>query len=108
MASSKTASKNSRTSATSSKAAAIQGDVKLLIPCNAGRNAYVRNLKTQTNPNLATDSGAFVAAVRGLAETGHGPKVRAELSALATSFPQHGWAGVLARLDAADAFVAAA
>ena len=74
-----------------------------MIPLNAGRNAYIRNITTGQTPNLRTDSEAFVEEIRSLAGAGHGAKIRAELEQLAADLPEHGWDATLKRLIDAEA-----
>jgi hypothetical protein len=69
----------------------VLGEFKYLIPLNRGKHAYVRNLTNGRTAHLATDSEAFDAEIRSLAEAGHGAKVRAELAALAEAHPGQGW-----------------
>ena len=83
------------------------GAQKLFIPCNAGRNAYVYDVATGKNPNLAVGSPQFVAAVAKNVEAGHGAKVREELIALAERFPADGWDATLANLEAEGVLPAA-
>lgn len=82
------------------------GPQTIFIPCNYGRNAYVFSTKTGKNPNLAVESPAFVAAVAENVENGQGAKVREELTALATRFPDHGWDATLERLENAGVLTA--
>jgi len=102
MAGSKTQSKNNRTKSGAQRAANLS-DVRILIPCNNGRNAYVRDPKGNQNPNLATGSDAFTAAIAALNEAGFGAKIRTELAELAADYPEHGWDATAARLQAAGA-----
>ncbi|MDP9398190.1 MAG: hypothetical protein M3P96_10390 [Actinomycetota bacterium] len=85
----------------------VLGEYKYLIPLNAGRNAYVRNIVTGRTPNLRTDSEAFVAEIRQLAEGGHAAKVRVELESLAAAHPEDGWDATLKRLEEQGVFAAA-
>lgn len=82
----------------------VLGEYKYLIPLNSGRNAYVRNLVTGRTPNLRTDSEAFLDEIRQLAGNGHGAKIKAELEALATAHPEHGWDVTAKRLEEAGVF----
>jgi hypothetical protein len=86
-----------------SGAVSVLGEVKYVIPLNAGRNAYVRNITTGQTPNLRTDSDAFVEEIRTLSAAGHGSKIRVELEGLAAALPEHGWDATLKRLEAAEA-----
>ena len=95
-------SKNSRTVASpGQQKAQLIGDSKLIISCNAGKNAYVYVLVTGTTPHMATDSDAFVEAVRSNSAEGYAAKQRAELEVLAAANTT--WAATLTRLDAAGA-----
>lgn len=85
-------------------ALSVLGEFKYLIPLNQGRHAYVRNLTNGRTRHLATDSEAFVEEIRVLAGAGHGVKVRAELAALATAHPGHGWDTTQKRLVEAGVF----
>jgi hypothetical protein len=85
-------------------ALSVLGEFRYLIPLNRGRHAYVRNLTNGKTAHLATDSDAFVEEIRILAGAGHGPKVRAELSALAAANPSHGWDDAEKRLVEAGVF----
>ena len=69
-----------------------------------GRCAYVRNLTNGRTNHLKTDSEAFVEEIRVLTGAGHGPKIRAELKALATANPEHGWEATEDRLVEAGVF----
>lgn len=106
MAGAKTASKNSRPSSSAPKHAQTLGDTRLIIPCNAGKNAYVRDVVSGKNPNLATASDAFVEALRVNAAAGHGDKLRGELERLTREYPAHGWQDTLARVEQAGALAA--
>jgi hypothetical protein len=85
-------------------ALSVLGEYKYLIPLANGRFAYVRNLTNGRTNHLRTDSEAFVEEIRTLAAAGHGPKIRAELEALETSFPEHGWSVTEKRLVDAGVF----
>lgn len=85
-------------------ALSVLGEFKYVIPLNRGRHAYVRNLTNGRTAHLATDSDAFVDEIRALIEAGHGPKVRAELAALAEAHPGHGWDTAEKRLVEAGVF----
>lgn len=106
MAGAKTASKNSRPSSSAPKHAQTLGDTRLIIPCNAGKNAYVRDVASGKNPNLATASEAFVEALRVNTAAGHGEKLRDELERLSREHPDHGWDATLARAEQAGALSA--
>ena len=84
-------------------ALSVLGEFKYLIPLNRGKHAYVRNLTNGRTARLATDSEAFVEEIRVLAQAGHGTKIRAELNALATAHPGHGWDTTEKRLVEAGA-----
>lgn len=101
---SKTARASVRAGQTGQGGLSVLGEFKYLIPLNHGRHAYVRNLTTGRTAHLATDSDAFVAEVRSLAEAGHGAKVRAELTALAAANPGQGWDTTEKRLVEAGVF----
>ncbi len=85
-------------------ALSVLGEFKYLIPLNNGKHAYVRNLTNGRTAHLATDSEAFVEEIRTLAAAGHGPKIRAELTALAAAHPSHGWDATEKRLVEAGVF----
>ncbi len=101
---SKTARASVRAGQSTSGALSVLGEYKYLIPLADGRFAYVRNLTNGKTAHLRTDSDAFVAEVRVLAAAGHGAKVRAELTSLDESFPQHGWGATEKRLVDAGVF----
>ena len=82
----------------------VLGEFKYLIPLNKGRHAYVRNLTNGKTLHLRTDSDAFVEEIRVLAGAGHGVKVRAELTKLASAFPGDGWDATEKRLVDAGVF----
>ena len=82
----------------------VLGEFKYLIPLNNGKHVYLRNLLDGRSLHLATDSDAFVEAVKALAEAGHGAKVRAEIEAFAADYPaEQGWDTTLKALDEAGA-----
>ena len=85
-------------------ALSVLGEFKYLIPLNNGRHAYVRNLTNGKVTRLRTDSEAFVEEIRTLAGAGHGPKIRAELSARANAHPGHHWDETEKRLVDAGVF----
>ena len=85
-------------------ALSVLGEFKYLIPLNKGKHAYVRNLTNGKTVHLRTDSDAFVDEIKVLAGAGHGAKIRAELNALATAYPEHGWDATEKRLVDAGAF----
>ncbi|HZN17130.1 MAG TPA: hypothetical protein VFB84_02915 [Micromonosporaceae bacterium] len=85
-------------------ALSVLGEFKYLIPLNSGRHAYVRNLTNGKTVHLRTDSEQFVEEIRTLTAAGHGPKIRAELTALATTHPGHGWDTTQKRLVDAGVF----
>jgi hypothetical protein len=85
-------------------ALSVLGEFKYLIPLNSGKHAYVRNLTNGKVLRLRTDSDAFVEEIRTLAGAGHGPKIRAELAALAVTHPQHNWDATEKRLVDAGVF----
>lgn len=87
-----------------SGALSVLGEFKYLIPLNGGKYAYVRNLTNGQTAHHATDSEGFVAEIRSLIAAGHGPKLRAELSALAATHPSHGWDNTEKRLVEAGVF----
>ena len=89
-------------------ALSVLGEFKYLIPLNSGKHVYVRNLTNGKVTRLSTSSDAFVEEIRVLAGAGHGPKIRAELSALAEAHPQHNWDATEKRLVDAGVFDAAA
>ena len=90
--------------ATAGGALSVLGEFKYLIPLNGGRHAYVRNLTNGKTVRLRTDSEQFVEEIRTLTAAGHGTKIRAELGALATANPGHGWDTTEKRLVDAGVF----
>ena len=88
-------------------ALSVLGEFKYLIPLDSGKHAYVRNLTNGKTTRLRTDSDAFAEEIRVLAAAGHGTKIRAELTALATANPTHGWDDTEKRLVDAGVFEAA-
>ncbi|HEV7965209.1 MAG TPA: hypothetical protein VGP57_21875 [Actinoplanes sp.] len=101
---SKTARASVRAGQSTGGALSVLGEYKYLIPLANGRFAYVRNLTNGKTAHLRTDSDAFVEEIRVLAAAGHGAKIRAELSALDSSFPQDGWDKTEKRLADAGIF----
>ncbi|BAL86523.1 hypothetical protein AMIS_13030 [Actinoplanes missouriensis 431] len=101
---SKTARASVRAGQSASGALSVLGEYKYLIPLANGRFAYVRNLTNGKTTHLKTDSDAFVEEVRVLAAAGHGAKIRAELTALHTASPEHGWDATEKRLADAGVF----
>lgn len=101
---SKTARASVRAGQGAGGALSVLGEYKYLIPLNKGKHAYVRNLTTGKTLHLRTDSEAFVEEIRTLAAAGHGPKIRAELNALAAAEPSHGWDATEKRLVDAGVF----
>ncbi len=85
-------------------ALSVLGEFKYLIPLNHGKHAYVRNLTNGKTVHLRTDSDAFVEEIRTLAAAGHGAKIRTELEALDSSFPNDGWSATAKRLVDAGVF----
>lgn len=104
---SKTARASVRAGQSASGALSVLGEFKYVIPLNSGKHAYVRNLTNGKVNHLKTDSEAFTEEIRVLATAGHGPKIRAELVALATAHPAHGWDATEKRLVDAGVFEAA-
>ena len=101
---SKTARASVRAGQGAGGALSVLGEYKYLIPLANGRFAYVRNLTNGKTAHLKTDSDAFVEEIRTLAAAGHGAKIRAELEALESAHPQHGWAATEKRLAEAGVF----
>ena len=102
----RTTSKTARASVRAGQTAgalSVLGEFKYLIPLNSGQHAYVRNLTTGRTGRLRTDSTDFVEEIRALSAAGHGPKVRAELGALADANPGDGWDQTRQRLADAGA-----
>jgi hypothetical protein len=87
-----------------SGALSVLGEYKYLIPLNRGKNVYVRNLLTGKTARLRTNSETFVTEVKALADGGHAVKIRAELDALAATFPEDGWDATTKRLVEAGVF----
>jgi hypothetical protein len=103
---SKTARASVRAGEAKGGALSVLGEFKYVIPLNKGKHAYVRNLTNGKTTHLSTSSDAFVEEIRALAAAGHGAKIRAELVALETANPGHGWAGTEKRLVEAGVFEA--
>jgi hypothetical protein len=101
---SKTARASVRAGQATGGALSVLGEFKYVIPLNGGKNAYVRNLTNGKTNHLRTDSDAFAEEIRVLAAAGHGAKIRAELVALASAHPTHGWAATEMRLVDAGVF----
>jgi len=101
---SKTARASVRAGEAKGGALSVLGEFKYLIPLNKGKHVYVRNLTNGKTTHLSTASDAFVEEIRVLAAAGHGPKIRAELTALATTHPGHGWDTTQKRLVDAGVF----
>ena len=101
---SKTARASVRAGQSSGGALSVLGEYKYLIPLANGRFAYVRNLTNGRTNHLRTDSDTFVEEIRVLAAAGHGAKIRSELSALSSSFPNDGWDATEKRLVDAGVF----
>ncbi len=101
---SKTARASVRAGQGSGGALSVLGEYKYLIPLANGRFAYVRNLTNGRTNHLKTDSEAFVEEIRVLAAAGHGAKIRSELTALSSSFPNDGWDATEKRLVDAGVF----
>jgi len=89
---------------TAGGALSVLGEFKYLIPLNNGKHAYVRNITNGKTSHLATGSEAFIEEIRVLVNAGHGPKIRAELQALAAAHPAHGWDSTEKRLVEAGVF----
>ena len=103
---SKTARASVRAGQGAGGALSVLGEYKYLIPLNKGKHAYVRNLTNGKTLHMRTDSDAFVEEIRVLAGAGHGPKIRAELAALAAAAPSDGWDATEKRLVDAGVFEA--
>jgi hypothetical protein len=88
-------------------ALSVLGEYKYLIPLNAGKHAYVRNLTNGKTVHLKTDSDAFIQEIRVLVGAGHAAKIRAELQGLAAAQPGNGWDATEKRLVDAGVFEAA-
>jgi hypothetical protein len=101
---SKTARASVRAGQGTGGALSVLGEYKYVIPLANGRFAYVRNLTNGKTAHLRTDSDAFTEEIRVLAAAGHGAKIRAELEALATANPNHGWDATEKRLAEAGVF----
>jgi hypothetical protein len=101
---SKTARASVRAGQGAAGALSVLGEFKYIIPLNSGKHAYVRNLTNGKTVHLRTDSEAFIEEVRVLAGAGHGTKIRAELAALTSKHPTHGWDETEKRLVDAGVF----
>jgi hypothetical protein len=104
---SKTARASVRAGQATGGALSVLGEFKYVIPLNGGKHAYVRNLTNGKTVHHRTDSEAFVEEIRVLAAAGHGTKIRAELTALASAHPSDGWDATEKRLVEAGVFEAA-
>jgi hypothetical protein len=83
----------------------VLGEFKYLIPLNNGKHVYLRDLTDGRTRHLATGTEAFAAAVKSLADAGHGEKIKAEIEAFAANFPaEQGWDTTLKQLEEAGAF----
>lgn len=105
---SKTARASVRAGQSTGGALSVLGEFKYIIPLNGGKHVYVRNLTNGKTAHLRTDSDTFTEEIRVLTAAGHGTKIRAEFTALATAFPTHGWDIAEKRLLEAGVFEAAA
>ncbi|NUR32213.1 MAG: hypothetical protein HOV83_41265 [Catenulispora sp.] len=102
---SKTARASVRAGEAKGGALSVLGEFKYIIPLNSGKHVYVRNLANGgKTTHLSTASDAFVEEIRSLAAAGHGAKIRAELAALESANPSHGWAATEKRLAEAGVF----
>lgn len=101
---SKTARASVRAGEAKGGALSVLGEFKYIIPLNNGKHAYVRNLTNGKTVHLSTSSDAFVEEIRVLAGAGHATKIRAELGALNTAHPGHGWDATEKRLAEAGIF----
>lgn len=101
---SKTARASVRAGEAKGGALSVLGEFKYIIPLNNGKHAYVRNLTNGKTVHLSTTSDAFVEEIRVLAGAGHATKIRAELVALNTAHPGHGWDATEKRLAEAGIF----
>ena len=101
---SKTARASVRAGEAKGGALSVLGEFKYVIPLNSGKHAYVRNLTNGKTTHLNTSSDAFVEEIRVLTAAGHGTKIRAELAALNSANPEHGWAATEKRLADAGVF----
>jgi hypothetical protein len=107
VAQSKTARASMRAGSGAGKqAVTFLGEIKFLVPCDGGRYAYVRNVKTGKMPHVRTDSERFVEEVRSLSEIGHAGRLRNELDQLAKDHPTDGWELTAKRLEEAGALEA--
>ncbi|HEX2356341.1 MAG TPA: hypothetical protein VHI50_07760 [Micromonosporaceae bacterium] len=104
---SKTARASVRAGQGTGGALSVLGEFKYLLPLNSGKHAYVRNLTNGRTSRMRTDSDEFVEEIRVLAAAGHGTKIRAELTALASAHPSDGWDATEKRLVEAGVFEAA-
>ncbi|BCJ78037.1 hypothetical protein ACFQY4_08160 [Catellatospora bangladeshensis] len=101
---SKTARASVRAGEAKGGALSVLGEFKYIIPLNNGKHAYVRNLTNGKTVHLSTTSDAFIEEIRVLAGAGHATKIRAELVALNTAHPGHGWDATEKRLAEAGIF----
>lgn len=99
MAANKNQTKAAKAIAASSGGATVKttGEVRLIIPLNSGRHAYV--IHGGRTVHAATDSELFDARLAELAADGQRDRIRAELSTLSSQYPSHGWDRVLSRLE---------
>jgi hypothetical protein len=101
---SKTARASVRAGEAKGGALSVLGEFKYIIPLNNGKHAYVRNLTNGKTVHLSTSSDAFIEEIRVLAGAGHATKIRAELVALNSTHPGHGWDATEKRLAEAGIF----
>jgi len=88
-------SKNSRTvSASTARVTPLPTDIRMIVPCNNGRHAYVVDVATGKNPHLATDSQAFLTLLNSNAAAGMAARVDSELASLAQQYPNSAWPAV--------------
>jgi hypothetical protein len=82
-------------------AAAVSASAARLVPLAEGRFVYFHDPLTGRSPHLATNSDAFVEALRESCSLGLAPRVLSELSSFAELYPTSGWDRTIARLTEA-------
>lgn len=80
---------------------AISAEAARLVPLAGGRFVYFHDPLTGRSPHLATNSDAFVEALRESCSLGLAPRVLSELSSFAELYPTSGWDRTIARLTEA-------
>jgi hypothetical protein len=82
-------------------ATAVSAPAARLVPLASGRFVYFHDPLTGRTPHLATNSDAFVEALRESCSLGLAPRIRSELTSFAELYPRSGWDRVITRLTEA-------